>query len=169
MNKSEKNRSFALMITLITIVLVISLLAPSLSAISGKNKYSGVGYGYGGEDCTRTQGYWKNHPDDWPVEEITIGGIIYTKEDAINILNTPVQGDMTIAMFYQLVVAKLNVENGVPSGCIDDTIVDADDWMSDYPLSSNVEASSYAWEIGEPLHDLLDDYNNGLLCAPHCD
>ena len=168
MNKSIKKSKFALLITSIAIILTISLLIPSFSAVNSNIIYSGVGYGYGVE-CTRTQGYWKNHPNAWPVEEITIGGITYTKDEAIDILKTPVHQDMTIAMFYQLVAAKLNVENGVNSECIDDTIFDADNWFVTYPLGSGVNASSYAWEIGEPLHDLLDDYNFGLLCAPHCE
>jgi hypothetical protein len=35
------------------------------------------------------------------------------------------------------------------------------------PVGKNVAASSPAWTIGDPLHVLLDSYNNGLLCAPH--
>ena len=169
MNKSTKKKTFAFIMTLITIVLTISLLVPSFSAMRGGKKSDGIGYGYGGEDCTRTHGYWKNYPNDWPVEEITIGGILYTKEQAIDILKTPVQDDMTIAMFYQLAAAMLNVYIVAAYECIDQTVYDADDWMADNPLGSEVDASSEAWEIGEPLKDLLDDYNNGLMCAPHCD
>jgi hypothetical protein len=32
---------------------------------------------------TGTPGYWKNHPDAWPVTQITVGGIVYTKVQAI--------------------------------------------------------------------------------------
>jgi hypothetical protein len=40
--------------------------------------------------------------------------------------------------------------------------------MASYgPVGSNVAASSPAWAIGEPLHQQMDAYNNGLLCAPH--
>ena len=35
------------------------------------------------------------------------------------------------------------------------------------PVGSNVAASDPAWQIGEPLHKLMDAYNNGLSCAPH--
>jgi hypothetical protein len=35
------------------------------------------------------------------------------------------------------------------------------------PAGSGVHAASYAWKVGEPLHRLLDNYNNGMLCAPH--
>ena len=40
------------------------------------------------------------------------------------------------------------------------------------PLSDDtksVHAASYAWKVGEPLHRLMDNYNNGMLCAPHRD
>jgi hypothetical protein len=39
--------------------------------------------------------------------------------------------------------------------------------MKDHPVGSNVAASSLAWKLGEPLHRLMDNYNNGMLCAPH--
>src|SRR6185503_10780085 len=32
---------------------------------------------------TGTPGYWKNHANAWPVQEIPVGGIIYTKAQAI--------------------------------------------------------------------------------------
>jgi hypothetical protein len=62
-------------------------------------------------DCpgTGTPGYWKNHPDAWPVEEITIGGITYSKYDAIALIDTPESGDKTYTLFRALVAAKLNV------------------------------------------------------------
>ncbi len=37
------------------------------------------------------------------------------------------------------------------------------------PVWKGVHAASYAWKIGEPLHRLMDNYNNGMLCAPHRD
>ena len=37
------------------------------------------------------------------------------------------------------------------------------------PVSSGVAASSLAWKLGEPYHRLMDNYNNGMLCAPHRD
>lgn len=166
----SKNKIVALIISSILVLLVVSVLAPSFSAGDADGQELGVGYGYGYGACTRTQGYWKTHKNAWPVEKITIGGVTYTKTEAINWLKTPVKDDMTIAMFYQLVAAKLNVVNGCASSCIGETITNADNWMFEYgPVGSGVLASSSAWGIGEPLKDTLDDYNNGLLCAPHCD
>lgn len=115
---------------------------------------------------TGTIGYWKNHPDAWPVEVITIGGKTYTKAQAIAIMKTAPKGDMTYNMFSQLVAAKLNVYIGNDPSCIADTIEQADAWMAAHPPGSGVRASSAAWKVGEPLHDRLDAYNNGKLCAP---
>ena len=118
---------------------------------------------------TGTIGYWKNHPDAWPVEEITIGGITYTKDGAIAVMKTPGKGDKTYDMFKQLTASKLNVLIGCESSCIDQTIIDADNWLITYPLGTGVSGGSQAWQIGEPLHTSLTDYNEGKLCAPHRD
>jgi len=118
---------------------------------------------------TGTPGYWKNHPEAWPVEEITIGGVTYSKEDAISIMWMKKDKDKTTTMFSALVAAKLNVLMGNESSCIADTIDDADEWMATYgPVGSGVKAGgkNSPWRIGEPLYEELDAYNNGLLCAP---
>ena len=107
------------------------------------------------------------------LEVISIGGIPYTKEDAIAIMNMGVvDGDKTYNMFNQLVAAKLNVLMGNASNCIADFITAADDWMAVYgPVGSGVHAGgdNSPWRTGEPIHEMLDKYNNGELCAPECD
>ena len=116
---------------------------------------------------TGTPGYWKNHPDAWPVNSITVGGLSYTKAQAIAWLGK-VGKDKTTTMFSSLVPAMLNVLIGNDGSCVNSTIAAANIWMATYgPVGSNVAASSYAWTIGEPLHIQMDSYNNGLLCAPH--
>jgi hypothetical protein len=117
-------------------------------------------------DGAGTPGYWKNHPDAWPVDVIVIGGVPYTKDEAIERMMTSVRGDKTLTMFAALVCAELNVLIGNPSECIADTMAAAQAWMAAYPVGSGVEGSSPAWAEGEPLYLLLDSYNNGELCAP---
>jgi len=116
---------------------------------------------------TGTPGYWKNHPEAWPVETIVVGGVSYTKEQAIAILNQ-VGKDKTITMFSSLVPAMLNVMVGNDSSCVQTTIDAANAWMATSgPVGSGVHAASVAWKLGEPLHRHMDNYNNGGLCAPH--
>jgi hypothetical protein len=116
---------------------------------------------------TGTPGYWKNHAEAWPVPGVTVGGIYYSKADAISWLGKAGK-DKTATMFSSLVPAMLNVKIGNDSSCVAGTIAAANAWMATYgPVGSNVAASSYAWSVGEPLHRQMDSYNNGLLCAPH--
>jgi hypothetical protein len=116
---------------------------------------------------TGTPGFWKNHPDAWPVDSITVGGKMYTKAQAISWLGK-VGKDKTTTMFSSLVPAMLNVMIGNDGSCVTGAIADGNAWMALYgPVGSNVAASSPAWLAGEPIHQTLDAYNNGLLCAPH--
>ena len=115
---------------------------------------------------TGTPGYWKNHPDAWPVSNITVGGVTYTRAQAIIWLGK-VGKDKTTTMYSSLVPAMLNVLIGNDGSCVNSTIAAANSWMATYHLGSIVAASSYAWTVGEPLHQQMDAYNNGLLCAPH--
>jgi SdrD B-like domain len=118
---------------------------------------------------TGTPGYWKNHPDAWPVPGLTVGGVYYTRDQAIAWLDM-VGKDKTTTMFSSLVSAKLNLLVGNNPACVATTITAADNWMATYgPVGRGVAASSYAWKVGEPLHRLMDNYNNGMLCAPHRD
>jgi hypothetical protein len=119
---------------------------------------------------TGTPGYWKNHPGAWPVQTIVVGGIEYTKAQALLWLGK-VGKDKTTTMFSSLVPAMLNVMIGNRSDCIASTIALANTWMETYgPVGSGIAASNPAWAAdGEFLHRQMDSYNNGQLCAPHRD
>jgi hypothetical protein len=117
--------------------------------------------------CTYTQGYWKNHPDAWPVDVITVGNETYSKDEAVEILRTPPEGNATIILAHQLIAAKLNGANGVSQDAIGDTIADADAWLTEYPLGSN--PSGLDREQGVALAEKLDSYNNGLLGPGPCE
>jgi hypothetical protein len=120
---------------------------------------------------TGTPGYWKNHPEAWPVDTIVIGGVSYTRDQAIAGMEAAVKKDKTYSMFQALVAAKLNVLVGNADECITQTIPAADAWMADNTLGSGVSAGGKdtPWRQGEPLASELDAYNNGLLCAPRRD
>jgi hypothetical protein len=139
------------------------------SSVPNVNATSTTGFGFFTtpvqQPGTGTPGYWKNHPEAWPVTEITVGGVTYTKDEAIAGLRK-VGKDKTTTMFSSLVPAMLNVLVGNDGSCVSSTITAANSWMATYPLGTNVAASSSAWSVGEPLHNQMDSYNNGLLCAP---
>ncbi|HYG62228.1 MAG TPA: SdrD B-like domain-containing protein, partial [Thermoanaerobaculia bacterium] len=116
---------------------------------------------------TGTIGYWKTHPEAWPVQQITIGGVTYTKAQAIYWMDMASRGDKTIDLFKQLVATRLNVILGNDASCVSSSMYNAGSWLATNPLGSNVRSNSAAWLTGGPLHQRLDDYNNGRLCAPH--
>jgi hypothetical protein len=118
----------------------------------------------GGGNGTGTIGYWKNHPDAWPLTSVTLGGVTYTQAQAISILGVAVKGDKSISLAKQLIAAKLNVADGNDASCISATITAADQWLIAH---GGVGSGQKQWDGGDILHDELDAYNNGELCAPH--
>lgn len=106
--------------------------------------------------CHYTPGYWKNHPESWTVAGVTLGGVAYTQSEAIAIMNTPVDGDVTIILAYHLIAAKLNVAAGA-SHSIDDAIARADAYLVAHPLFSRPAKAVKA--EGTQIKDELVGYN----------
>lgn len=120
-----------------------------------------------GGDCTYTQGYWKNHPEVWPVTNLTLGTVNYTAAQLLSILNTPVGGNGLISLAHQLIAAKLNFAGGANPATIAVTIAAADAQIGGLvippvgggflsPASTSVKTQA------------IDDYNNGLTGPGHC-
>lgn len=105
-----------------------------------------------------TQGYWKNHPEAWPVQSLTICSVSIPQSDLIGVLATPVRGDKTIDMAHQLIAAMLNslTGNSCPT-----TINDAMNWLCTH---GGIGGSRKDWDGGEVLKDKLDTFNNGGGC-----
>lgn len=122
---------------------------------------------------TGTPGYWKNHPEAWPMEaeEIEIGCAVYDKYIAIDLMGAPEKGDKRYTIFRALVAAKLNIMIGNESDCLYDddisVIEEADAWLCEN--TQPVGGRDPAWRYGEALYCILDAYNNGFLCAPSRD
>lgn len=119
------------------------------------------------ENCTLTQGYWKTHPNSWPVQTLELGGTAYTREQLITLLGTPSRGDATYILAYQLIAAKLNVLSGADSTGIAETITAADSWLvavgglGTWPTGASREE-------GIALAGQLDAFNKGESGVPSC-
>ena len=115
--------------------------------------------------CTLTPGYWKNHPEAWPVDTIECGGS-YSKRAAIALLDTAPQGDKWVIMVQHFIAAYLNTHNGTNDSCIRSDLIAACRWLNANKDSRPVRS----WGDMEDVKDALDDYNNGRLgCADHCE
>ncbi|MGH9930975.1 MAG: hypothetical protein ACREA9_17345 [Pyrinomonadaceae bacterium] len=121
--------------------------------------------------CTRTQGYWKNHADAWPVQSLTLGTVTYTKAQLISILRTPVRGNGLISLSYQLIAAKLNQASGTSVPPAVASAIAAADALIGGLVVPPIGSGSLAPDSTSSLTAILDAYNNGLTAGgpPHCD
>ena len=119
-----------------------------------------------GDGRVGTQGYWQNHPEAWCMQTIKIGCVVYTKGQAIAIMQQPTSKDMTYALAAQLIAAKLNVGcAGSNATCVSSAITDADNFLCAHPVGSGVTATSSAWKGITSAYNTLVNYNEGKLCA----
>jgi len=121
-----------------------------------------------GENCTFTVGYWKNHPEAWPVGTLTLGSVAYTQAELLSILNEPVGGNGLISLAHQLIATKLNLANGaIPTALVTSTIAAADAQIGALvvpPVGSGyLSPGSTSGKT-----NILDDYNQGITGPGHC-
>ena len=119
--------------------------------------------------CPMSQGHWKNNPDMWPVNSLTLGTQSYTKTELLAILNTSTQTDASLILARQLIAAKLNIANGSDSAPVSSTIADADTLLSAFSgkLPYKVKSSSVTGQSMTADAAVLNNYNNALL-TPAC-
>ena len=134
----------------------------------------GAGGGNEGPGCTRTEGYWKNHVDAWPVAALIVGQVNYSKDDLVGLFMTETAGDASLILGDQLFAALLNQSAGaaVPSA-IANALSAAQYWMAthkdaDGRLSYGTSPSSTDGSAAVALSAVLDDFNSGRAGTPHC-
>lgn len=118
--------------------------------------------------CVFGQGFWKNHPTQWPVNQLQLGTTSYTQAQLLSILRQPVSGNGLVLLAHQLIAAELNIANGAPGSCIQQTIADANALIGSLvipPVGTGYLSPSDV----SALADTLDQYNDGMLCAPSCE
>jgi hypothetical protein len=137
----------------------------------------------GGEGCTRTIGYWKNHAGFGPQPDVvtpllpvwlgTAGGArsvhVTTTAAAVLLLDHSGNSSNGINKLYaQLLAAKLNIANGANGSAVTQTIAQVDIFLASHGssdwslLSATQRQQAIAWM------ETLDDYNNGRIGPGHC-
>jgi hypothetical protein len=119
-------------------------------------------------ECVYGQGYWKNHPDQWPVTELQLGNVTYNQEELLSILHEPVRGNGLLILAHQEIAGKLNIANGADGSCIEQTLADADALIGDLVVPP-VGNGYLAPRDVSALAETFDQYNEGFLCAPSCE
>lgn len=147
-----------LVIVLLMIVLFVGLAEPS-DSVSATAQQTSL-------NCTFTEGYWKNHPEAWPVTSLSIGGVTYNQQQLLAILSSSNTGDATYALAQQLIAAKLNIANGADGSAIFQVITQADTFLAAHPLGSTLSKSDRSTAI--KLANNLDQYNSGKIGPGAC-
>jgi hypothetical protein len=118
--------------------------------------------------CTETQGFWKTHPDSWPVATLTLGGNSYTEAELLLILNTPDGGNALIILAKQLIAARLSIASGAtPDAQVATAITDADGFIGSFtvpPVDGSTDFLAPSTAITNVVNT-LDDWLNANECA----
>jgi hypothetical protein len=129
-------------------------------------------------NCTYTRGFWQTHgpgacqlgnnSNEWPVNSLMLGNILYTDTQLCSILWTPAGGNGLISLASQLITAKLNVASGADPSVVAGTIAAADALIGNLvvpPVGTDYLHPS----LTSSLTQALDDWNNGITGPGHCD
>jgi len=106
--------------------------------------------------CPRTPGYWKNHPENWPVATLTVGGVELTQAQALEIFATPVRGDATVILAKHLMAAMLNEAMGADDE-VGGTVNDANAFLELVPVGSRPRGADKQEALG--YKNILADWN----------
>jgi cysteine-rich repeat protein len=120
-----------------------------------------------GANCTLTQGYWKTHPESWPVASLKLGSVSYSQAQLLSILNASVSGNGLIALAHQLIAAKLNVANGADPSAAAGSIAAADALVGALVVPP-VGVGYLKPAATSALIGALDAYNSGTVGPGHC-
>ncbi len=107
--------------------------------------------------CHYTPGYWKNHPENWPLLSLELGGRTYSQLELLRIMNTPVRGDATIILAYHTIAAKLNVASGASPTSIASALVAADGVFATYGIGNGITGAARTSALA--TKDILAAYN----------
>jgi len=146
--------------------LLLVALTSSLLAFACADKYGSVQNPITDDDCTLTQGYWKNHPAEWPVASLSLGSVTYTKAEALSILGRSVQGNGLVSLAHQLIATKLDVASGSTNTVASE--IAASDALIGSLVVPPVGSDSLAPSATSALAQALDDYNTGKTGPGHC-
>ena len=111
------------------------------------------------EDCVHSQGYWKTHPTAWPVNNLRLGNIIYTKTQLLQIWNTPAAGNGLISLAHQLMAAKLNLISGAQAPASVTSAIGAADALIGSLIIPPLGTGYLAPSATSGLNDTLEEFN----------
>jgi cysteine-rich repeat protein len=149
------------------LALVLAFAAAPLTACSNDLDTSSTAQSLVSANCTLTIGYWKTHPEAWPVSSLQLGSVSYTQAQLLAIFNQSVNGNGLVALAHQLIGAKLNVAAGASSGSVAGAIAAADSAIGSRVVPP-IGAGYLKPSATSSLVAQLDSYNTGATGPGHC-
>jgi len=111
--------------------------------------------------CTRTPGYWKNHPENWICQDPN-GKFFYSGKTCIQVLKTPPKkGNEYYILAHQFIATWLNKTSGAS-------------WPQEVKTAFDIAWHWFKKKIKLERKDViaiaevLDAYNKGKMGVPHC-
>jgi hypothetical protein len=117
-----------------------------------------------GKNCTYSAGFWKNHPEVWPVENIVMGGVIVDLESGLELLATPIESEHDRILSKQLLATKLNALLGAETIAVSEVLAQAVKWLTIFNDGGKPER-----ETAISLAETLDAFNRGQIGPGICD
>jgi hypothetical protein len=121
----------------------------------------------GGSSCTYSQGYWRNHPNAWPVASLSLGTMTYQAAELMAILDDPARGNGLVILVHQLIASKLNIANGADPSAVQQALTNADNMIGALvvpPIGNGYLAPEQTGDLTETL----TEYNEGTIGPGHC-
>lgn len=106
--------------------------------------------------CRRGPGYWKTHPEVWPVDYLVLGGVEYEKGTLLAFLSYN-GSDAATRLAHHLTATKLNLAVGSDPSILP-TVQEADAFLAAHPPGSDPKGSLRT--EANRIKDILDVYNN---------
>ncbi len=112
----------------------------------------------GAEAVAKRPNFWRRNPNAWPVQNIEIGGVLYTKEQARDMMRGCFNHRVVKRLFRHTLAAKLNAANGV-SGEPTQLIIDAEAYLASHNFHNRLPRSER--REARLLKNQLREYNRG--------
>jgi len=119
-----------------------------------------------GSACTHSPAYWLVYPRQWPLKELSLGGRLYSRQAALEILGSASDEDASLLLAWQLIAARLNAAAGADTTVILDALLAADLWLEAHPPGS--APLPPARDQALVLTEILEAYNLGQTGPGAC-
>lgn len=119
------------------------------------------------ETCAFTRQNWSNSPQNWPVNSLFLGNVLYTKAQLLSILQHPPTQNGLVVLSRQLIAAKLNVANGASPTPVQADLTTADlliGFLTVPPVGSDYLPPMAVRDLVQRL----EDFNHGIYSPDPC-